>query len=101
MRNSIVKSINSVIDDLYQDGLVDEITMRNIHNLCLPEIKEYMPEEIIALRKQIRLSQAALAAVFNVSLSTVQKWERGKKKPTGSSRKLLDIVERKGIKALI
>lgn len=101
MRDSIAESINSVVDDLYEDGFVDEITMRNIHNLCLPEIKEYQPEEIAALRKQVKLSQAALAAIFNVSLSTVQKWERGKKSPTGSSRKLLDIVERKGIEVLI
>ncbi len=33
MRKSIVESITSVIDDLYQDGLVDEITMRNIYEL--------------------------------------------------------------------
>ena len=101
MRDSIAESINSVVDDLYQDGLVDEITMRNIHNLCLPEIKAYQPEEIVALRKQVKLSQAALATIFNVSLSTVQKWERGKKKPTGSSIKLLDIVDSKGIEVLI
>ena len=101
MRDSIAESINSVVDDLYEDGFVDEITMRNIHNLCLPDIKEYRPEDIVALRKQVKLSQAALAAIFNVSLSTVQKWERGKKSPTGSSRKLLDIVERKGIEVLI
>lgn len=101
MRDSIAESINSVVDDLYEDGLVDEITMRTIHNLCLPDIKEYQPEDIVALRKQVKLSQAALATIFNVSLSTVQKWERGKKRPTGSSRKLLDIVERKGIEVLI
>ena len=101
MRNSIAESIGNTISDLYQDGLVDEITMKNIQKLCLPEIKEYPPEEIIAIRKRFKLSQAALATVFNVSLSTVQKWERGKKKPAGSSRKLLDIIERKGIEVLI
>jgi putative transcriptional regulator len=47
------------------------------------------------------LSQAALASVFNISTSTVQKWERGNKKPTGASKKLLDLIERKGLEALI
>jgi putative transcriptional regulator len=47
------------------------------------------------------LSQPALASIFNISLSTVQKWETGNKKPTGASKKLLDIIERKGIEALI
>ena len=101
MRDSISKSITSTIKDLNKSGLVDEITMKNIQNLCLPEVKEYSPEKIISLRKKLKLSQAALANVFNISPSTVQKWESGLKKPTGASRKLLDIIERKGIEVLI
>ncbi len=76
-------------------------SMKNISNLCLPEIKEYSPKKIITIRKRLKLSQAALASVFNVSTSTVQKWEQGNKKPTGASKKLLDIIERKGLEALI
>ncbi len=101
MRNSISKSIISTVKDLHKSGLVDEITMRNIENLCLPDVQEYSPEKIIALRKRFKLSQAALASIFNISPSTVQKWERGNKKPTGASRKLFDIIERKGIEVLI
>ena len=101
MRKSIVKSITNTVRDLHKSGLVDDITMKNIENLCLPEIQEYTPEKIISIRKKFRLSQAALASIFNISLSTVQKWEQGNKKPTGASRKLLDIMERKGIEALI
>ncbi len=101
MRKSIAKSINSTITDLNKSGLVDDITMKNIKNLCLPEIKEYTPKKIATIRKKFKLSQAALASVFNVSTSTVQKWEQGNKKPTGASQKLLDIMERKGLEALI
>ena len=81
--------------------MVDEITMKNIHSLCIPPVKEYKPEKIVSLRKKFNLSQAALAYIFNVSPSTVQKWERGSKKPTGASMKLLNIIERKGIEALL
>ena len=101
MRKSIKSSIISTVKDLNKSGLVDDITMKNIENLCLPEIQEYTPEKIISLRKKLRLSQAALASIFNISPSTVQKWEQGNKKPTGASRKLLDIIERKGIEAFI
>ena len=101
MRQSIVESITGTIKDLNKSGLVDEITMKNIENLCLPEIKEYSPEKITSIRKQLKLSQAALASIFNISPSTVQKWEQGNKKPAGASRKLLDIIERKGLEALI
>jgi putative transcriptional regulator len=31
----------------------------------------------------------------------VKKWEQGVKKPAGASRKLLDIMERKGLEALM
>ena len=54
MRKSIAESITSTVKDLNKSGLVDEITMRNIDNLCLPEVKEYPPEKIIALRKKFK-----------------------------------------------
>jgi len=101
MRKSIASSIMSTVKDLNKSGVVDDITMKNIENLCLPEVQEYTPEKIISIRKKFRLSQAALASIFNISPSTVQKWEQGNKKPTGASRKLLDIIERKGIEAFI
>ena len=101
MRESITKSITSTVKDLYKSGLVDDITMKNIENLCIPDVQEYSPEEIVSIRKKFSLSQAALASIFNISPSTVQKWEQGSKKPAGASRKLLDIIERKGLEAFI
>lgn len=101
MRKSIAKSITSTVKDLNKSGLVDDITMRNIENLCLPDIHEYSPEKIVSIRKKFKLSQAALASIFNISPSTVQKWEQGNKKPTGASKKLLDLMERKGLETLI
>ncbi len=101
MRKSIADSITNTCSELTKSGLVDVITMRNIKNLCIPEVSEYSPERIISIRKKLSLSQAALASIFNISLSTVQKWEQGYKRPAGASKKLLDIIERKGINALI
>jgi putative transcriptional regulator len=101
MRKSIAESITETVRDLHKGGLVDDITMRNIENLCVPDVQEYTPENIISIRKKFKLSQAALASLFNISPSTVQKWEQGNKKPAGASKKLLDIMERKGISALI
>ena len=75
--------------------------MKNINNLCIADVPDYSPEKIVSLRKKLSLSQAALASIFNISTSTVQKWEQGIKKPTGASKKLLDIIERKGVEVLI
>jgi len=101
MRESIKNSIMGTISDLQRIGLVDEITMRNIESLCLPDVKDFSPAQIVGLRKKNKLSQSALAVVINVSTSTVQQWERGGKKPAGASKRLLDIIERKGIQAIV
>jgi putative transcriptional regulator len=101
MRESIAASITNTVKDLNKSGLIDDITMKNIEKLCLPEIAEYSPQKIISIRKRFKLSQAAMASVFNISPSTIRKWEQGDKKPAGASKKLLDIIERKGIEAFI
>ena len=101
MRATIAESITSTVEDLNNSGVIDEITMKNIQNLCITDVKEYTPENIVSIRKRLKLSQAALASLFNISPSTVQKWEQGKKRPAGASKKLLDIIERKGMEALI
>ena len=101
MRKSIIDSITNTVHDLNKSGLVDDITMKNINNLCIPEVQEYSPQKIASIRKKLSLSQAALASIFNISPSTVQKWEQGNKKPAGASKKLLDIIERKGLEAFI
>jgi putative transcriptional regulator len=101
MRKSIATSITKTVKDLNKSGVIDEITMRNIGSLCVPDVHEYTPEQIIIIRKKFKLSQAALASIFNISPSTVQKWEQGNKKPTGASQKLLNIIERKGLQALV
>ena len=101
MRETIAESIISTVKDLNKSGIIDEITMKNIKNLCIVDVKQYTPENIVSIRKRLKLSQAALASLFNISPSTVQKWEQGTKRPAGASNKLLDIIERKGMEALI
>jgi putative transcriptional regulator len=101
MRSSIANSITQTVSDLNKSGIVDDITMKNIETLCIPDIHDYPPEKIVSIRKRNHLSQAALATILNISPSTVQKWEQGKKKPAGASKKLLDVMERKGIEVLV
>ena len=60
-----------------------------------------LPHQIKALRAKERVSQSVFAAELNTSLSTVQKWEVGDKKPSGPSLKLLNLIERKGLEGII
>jgi putative transcriptional regulator len=47
------------------------------------------------------LSQAVFALAINTSLSTIQKWGAGDKKPSGTSLKLLSLIERKGLEVIL
>jgi putative transcriptional regulator len=38
-----------------------------------------------------------LAHHLNVSLNLVSQWERGEKKPSGASLKLLTLIDKKGL----
>ena len=85
---------------LYELDAIDGKTMREFESLRVQSPKVYSAYEIKRLRLKERASQAVFAAYLNTSVSTVQKWEIGEKKPSGPALKLLDIVDRKGLKAL-
>ena len=85
---------------LYELDAIDGKTMRDFDSLRLESPKTYSAYEIKRLRLKEKASQAVFAAYLNTSVSTVQKWEIGEKKPSGPALKLLDLVDRKGLKAL-
>ncbi|WP_446903492.1 helix-turn-helix domain-containing protein [Burkholderia sp. YIM B11467] len=60
-----------------------------------------MPAEIKRIREETNVSQAVFALLLNTSLSTVQKWEIGQKRPTGAALKLLHIVQRCGLDIIV
>jgi putative transcriptional regulator len=47
------------------------------------------------------MSQSVFAAVLNVGRTTVAQWEQGRKKPAGSAVRLLDVIDRKGVDAIM
>src|SRR2546429_2478269 len=94
------KEIREAARGLYELGAIDGKTMREFESLRLEEPRAYSAYEIKRLRLRERASQAVFAAYLNTSVSTVQKWEIGEKTPSGTALKLLDLVERKGLKAL-
>lgn len=96
----LLDTVHQTARGLRETGLVDTRTMREFDALCLDRVKPMSPVQIRRLRRRNRVSQAVFAAYLNTSLSTVQKWERGQKKPNGPSLKLLNLVERKGLEVL-
>ena len=76
---------------------MDQITLREFDRLCVPPAQPLAPEQIKKIRETSRVSQAVFAVLLNTSLSTVQKWEIGQKKPTGTAQKLLLLVHKRGL----
>jgi len=75
----------------------DKQTMRHFDEACLTPVRAMAPEEIKAIREREHVSQTVFANYLNVTTSLVSKWERGEKRPSGASLKLLSLVEKKGL----
>ncbi len=99
-RKTILNAVHETARGLRDAGVMEAKTMREFDVLCLPRVKEYTAAQIRRIRERNKASQAVFAAYLNTSVSTIQKWERGEKKPNGPSLKLLSLVESKGLQAL-
>lgn len=98
--SEILKSMHDLARSLRGVGALDEITMKVIDDLCLPEPRKLGKDQIRAIRMKTRMSQPVFAAYIGVSPSAVAQWERGAKSPSGPAARLLDLIDRKGPAAL-
>jgi len=96
-KSAILAAVHETAQDLYEAGVMDQVTMREFDKLCLPPVESLRPDEIKQIREAANVSQSVFAALLNTSVSTVQKWEIGQKKPTGIALKLLHLVQKKGL----
>jgi putative transcriptional regulator len=96
----ILEAVHETALGLYEAGVMDQVTMREFDLVCLPKIEKLEPQRIKAIRETAQVSQPVFAALLNTSVSTVQKWEIGQKRPSGTALKLLHIVEKRGLDAI-
>ena len=99
-KSRILEAVHETALGLYEVEVMDQVTMREFDLLCLPKIEKLEPQKIKAIRETAQVSQAVFAALLNTSVSTVQKWEIGQKRPSGTALKLLHIVEKRGLDAI-
>lgn len=100
-KSRILDEMHETTRGLHDAGLISKRRMHEFDALCHLGVEEMSPQKIKSLREKAHVSQAVFAAVLNTSLSTVQKWEIGDKKPSGPSLKLLNLIERKGLEAVL
>ena len=100
-RESILAVVHETALGLYDAGVIDKQTMREFDELCLTPVHEFTSEEIRNLREREHVSQTVFARHLNVNKSLVSQWERGEKRPAGPSLKLLSLVEKNGLAAIM
>lgn len=92
--SSLMASVHETVEGLHGIGLIDKQTMREFDALCLTPVKPLTPEQICQLRERENVSQEVFAHYLNVTKGLISQWERGIKKPSGASLKLLTLVQK-------
>ncbi len=55
-------------------------------------VVDLKPMDIREVRKKLNLSQSEFALMIGVSLSTLQNWEQGRRRPEGPAQALLKVA---------
>jgi putative transcriptional regulator len=100
-KSEAMAAVHQMMEGAYEIGAIDKKTMREFDEGCLIAAPILQPEEIRAIRESERVSQPVFARYLNVSKNLVSEWERGVKRPGGPALRLLSIVSRKGLEAIV
>ncbi|MCL2816569.1 MAG: helix-turn-helix domain-containing protein [Oscillospiraceae bacterium] len=89
---SLAEALNQAIE--YEKG---NKSMGRLRITAVPNIEpvaEYSKEQIKEIRQRTNLPQKYFAELVGVSLRAVEAWETGKRKPTGSAKRLFQLIEK-------
>src|ERR1035437_10087302 len=100
-KSDAFEAIHSSASAMYKVGAIDRATMRIFDVSFLASPPPLKPQQIKKLRQRLRISQPVFARYLNTSESTIEKWETGAKQPSGMALKLLAVVEKHGMEALV
>ena len=99
-RSGRLATLHETAAALHRVGALDKATMRDLEAFALTKIEELSGDEIKALRRRERVSQAVFARHLSVRAKLVSDWECGVKRPSGRSLKLLALIRAKGPDAI-
>ena len=89
----ILKTAHRAAKALHRVGALDDITMREMDELCLAPAPSYSPTDIRRIRASTGMSQPVFARLLGVGKSAVAQWEQGEKKPGGPALRLLETFD--------
>ena len=99
-QSKIAGVVHRTAEGMHRAGAIDKTTMREFDVLCLTSVQELSAQQIRRLRTTNNVSQEVFAHYLHVTPTLISQWERGEKKPSGPSLKLLSLVKHKGLEAI-
>lgn len=96
----------SKVFDLLNEALTEAIEeaksgskslKRTTRTINIEPIKHYSPAKIKLIRHEVGLTQKLFAQYLGVSTKTIEAWEAGRNRPSGSSCRLLSLLDEKKI----
>jgi putative transcriptional regulator len=99
-RSKALAAVHETALGLKEAGVMDKRTMKVFDEMCLTPVAALSPAQIRRIRVREKASQAVFARYLNVTTGLVSQWERGEKRPSGASLKLLTLVAKKGLQAV-
>ncbi|CCD97640.1 putative protein with lambda repressor-like domain [Bradyrhizobium sp. STM 3809] len=79
----------------------DKITKRHLGDTAREIAKPLTGKQIRAIREKAKLSQAVFADYLHLTVGHVSKLETGAVPPKGPTLVLLNVIQRKGIEAIL
>ncbi len=85
---SIMKGLNEAVEDA--KGSESRLKKRVV---TIVPVKEYNAKEVQNIRKSTGFSQKLFASYMGVSAKTVEAWEAGTNRPSGTASRILSMME--------
>lgn len=88
MRESLKNSVDDYL--AFLDGETDRVETTTY---TFKEAPDYSGQEIKAIRDKVGATRAVFADILDVSVRTVEKWEINGARPTGGTKRLLQLLD--------
>lgn len=84
---SIMQGLNEAVE--YENGSLKADTSK----LTVAPILDIQASEIKDIRLSLEMTQTVFAAIIGVSAKTVEAWEGGRSKPSGTAKRMLAMLK--------
>jgi len=88
----IIKSLQNIID--FQNGDKTKCRIRVVRAPEIEPLEEFPKEKIREIRFKNDFTQEHFAEFLGVTKKSVEAWEAGTRKPTGTAKRLFQLIEK-------